>query len=70
MAILPLTESSEEINTVLSGILNAVTGRQAVRAKDPNEAKNLEEEDDSTPPKAGDDVEEPADVVDPMEETS
>ena len=35
ITVLPLTESSEDINTVLSGIYNKITGRGAVRAEEP-----------------------------------
>jgi urea-proton symporter len=35
--ILPLVESSEEINTMLSGIFHYFTGIEARRAQDPNE---------------------------------
>lgn len=37
ITVIPLTESSEEISTVLSGIYNKVTGRKPVQAVDPNE---------------------------------
>ena len=39
IAILPLTESSEEINTALSGMFNWMTGRQALRAEEEEEGK-------------------------------
>ena len=55
ITIKPLTESSEEINTVLSGLFNWVFCRTPVQAKDPN-AKVLE--DDDTPEKVDVDVEE------------
>jgi len=42
ITVIPLTESSEEINTVLSGMYNKITGREPVQAKDPN-AKVVEE---------------------------
>lgn len=35
ITVLPLTESAEDINTVLSGLYNKVTGREAVRAAEP-----------------------------------
>jgi hypothetical protein len=37
ITILPLTESAEDINMVLSGLFNMVTGRDAQRAEDPDE---------------------------------
>jgi len=36
ITVIPLTESSEDINTVLSGIYNKLTGRKPVQAQDPN----------------------------------
>ena len=36
ITVLPLTESAEDINTVLSGIYNKITGRTPVQAVDPN----------------------------------
>jgi len=47
ITILPLTESSEEINRVLSGLFNFVWHRKPLRAKDPN-AKDVEEEAEQT----------------------
>lgn len=44
ITVLPLSESVEDINTVLSGIYNAMTGREPHRAEDPA-AKKEEEED-------------------------
>lgn len=38
--VLPLTESAEDINTVLSGMFNMITGRKPVQATDPNEVKD------------------------------
>ena len=43
ITILPLTESADDINMVLSGIFNSLTGRKAERAED---AKEVEEEED------------------------
>jgi urea-proton symporter len=37
ITMLPLTESAEDINTVLSGMFNKVTGREPVQAQDPNQ---------------------------------
>jgi Na+/proline symporter len=47
ITVLPLAESAEDINTVLSGMFNACFGREAVRAEDPNAvpAKEVEEDD-------------------------
>ena len=45
LAILPLSESSEEINTALSGIWNYVTGREPVQAQDPDLAEEKEVRD-------------------------
>jgi len=42
ITVVPLTESSEEINTVLSGMYNRLAGREPVQAQDPN-AKLVEE---------------------------
>lgn len=53
ITVLPLSESAEDINTVLSGLFNAVTGRNAVRAEDPN-AKEVD--DDDTPEKGEEEV--------------
>lgn len=44
ITVLPLAESSEDINTVLSGIYNKITGRSPVRAEDPN-MKTVEQAD-------------------------
>jgi hypothetical protein len=46
ITVLPLSESAEDINTVLSGMFNTVTGREAVQAEDPAAAKVAEEEDE------------------------
>eukprot|EP00977_Amphora_coffeiformis_P012897 scaffold3276_cov168-Amphora_coffeaeformis.AAC.14 len=46
ITVLPLSESAEDINTVLSGLYNAVTGREAVQAEDPAAAKMAEEEEE------------------------
>lgn len=42
ITVLPLTESSEDINMVLSGVFNAIFHREAHRAIDPN-AKEKDE---------------------------
>ena len=34
ITVLPLSESAEDINTVLSGLYNSITGREAVQAED------------------------------------
>lgn len=52
VTVLPLTESAEEINGVLSGIFNKIIGRNPVQAQDPNavdvdETPKKEIEDDS-----------------------
>jgi Na+/proline symporter len=44
ITILPLTESAEDINMVLSGVFYAVTGREPRRAEDPAEAVAAEKE--------------------------
>jgi hypothetical protein len=49
ITILPLTESAEDITTVLSGMWNACTGRTAERAEDPNEGKELGEPEEEAP---------------------
>ena len=49
ITVLPLSESSEDINTVLSGIYNYVTGRKPVQAEDPNAPKDLELEEEDSP---------------------
>ena len=46
ITVLPLSESAEDINTVLSGIFNTVTGREAVQAEDPAAAKEVEAEEE------------------------
>jgi urea-proton symporter len=46
VTIIPLAESSEEINTVLSGIYNKITGRKPVQAKDPADADVAKKEID------------------------
>ena len=48
ITVLPLTESAEDINMVLSGIFNKITGRKPEQAEDPNAdaAKELSDEDD------------------------
>ena len=49
ITVLPLSESAEEISTVLSGIYNAVTGREAYVAKDPHaESMTTKEVPDAT----------------------
>ena len=45
ITVLPLSESAEDINTVLSGMYNAITGREPVQAEDPAAAKMAEEEE-------------------------
>lgn len=45
ITVLPLTESSEDIYTVLSGIFNYLTGREAHQEKDPNVGAKAEEEE-------------------------
>jgi len=61
ITILPLSESAEDINMVLSGLYNKATGRTPVQAEDSNEADVDEKKDaiesvesveidDSTPP--------------------
>jgi hypothetical protein len=59
LTVLPLTESAEDINMVLSGMYYALMCKEAPQAIDPAtlEAKEAEEIDDATPEKA---VEEPA----------
>jgi hypothetical protein len=49
ITVLPLTESAEDIDTVLSGMFNALFRREPMRAEDPNAApaKEVSEEDDS-----------------------
>lgn len=46
ITVLPLSESSEDINTVLSGIYNSVTGREAEQADEPVEAGKMADEED------------------------
>lgn len=43
ITVLPLSESAEDIATVLSGMFNKITGREAVRAEDPAD-KDSEED--------------------------
>ena len=45
ITVLPLSESAEDINTVLSGLYNTLTGREAVQAQDPAAAKEVEEDE-------------------------
>jgi len=47
IAILPLTESSEEINTALSGMFNWMTGREAERAEEDGKVVNVLDEKDA-----------------------
>lgn len=54
MFVLPLSESSEEINRVLSGLFSAVTGIKMRQAEDPNEKVKEEEDEDVTPVKEPD----------------
>lgn len=55
ITVLPLSESAEDINTVLSGMFNTVTGREAVQAEDPAAAK-MEEEEEEEPAKEAEEV--------------
>lgn len=65
ITVLPLTESAEDINMVLSGIYCAITGKQAPQASDPNLAEHAEVEKlaEDTPEKE----EAPADKAEPEE---
>jgi Na+/proline symporter len=53
ITVLPLVESADDINMVLSGIYCAITGKQAPQATDPNLAEQEVEKlaDDETPEK-------------------
>ena len=50
ITVLPLTESSEDINTVLSGMFSCITGKEMPQAEDPNE-KVADEEEEAAPEK-------------------
>lgn len=62
ITVLPLTESAEDINTVLSGMFNSCFRREAVRAEDPNVEKEIDEEESDTKEKVAE-VEEAVDAV-------
>lgn len=63
VSIVPLTESSEEVNTVLSGMYNKVMGRAPVQAKDPAEADDMKKDiDPMKMEEADDDVDVSGDV--------
>jgi len=69
ITVVPLTESSEDINTVLSGIYNKVTGRTPVQAADPDMAapKTVDEPEIETGGKGGGSTETPPDEAETME---
>jgi hypothetical protein len=50
ITVLPLSESSEDITRVLSGMIAAVAGKEMRQAEDPNEKVNDEEEEDEDAP--------------------
>jgi hypothetical protein len=54
ITIRPLTESVEDITTVLSGMWNALPGREAERAEDPHEGKELWEPEEEAPDQPAD----------------
>ena len=45
ITILPLTESAEDINMVLSGMFNKLTGRTPQQAEDPDAEKKLDDDE-------------------------
>lgn len=53
ITVLPLSESAEDINTVLSGMFSCISGREMPRAEDPNE-KVADEEEEEEPAKEED----------------
>jgi urea-proton symporter len=68
LTILPLTESSEEIATVLSGLYNLTFHRKPQRAEDPNAPKEISEDDVPEKEPEEESIEEPVSGEKTMEE--